>query len=153
MKNSDSKNNMPDFFFNAAINWVILAPSGDREPPVKELSSFISALRSGANLTGGGACIFDALEATGSARGGHCGASCDGEIIINYDGQSQKSAFAWRAGEERIEIYAHSVRSLANAVADFIRAFGAEHDGSGWLLPAPVKGPLYRLSKKAHHSW
>jgi hypothetical protein len=129
---------MQTYFFDAARNWAILAPPGG-EPAVRELAAFIGRLRAAANLRPDEPPILDGLQMTGPTDT----ADETGEIIINYDADSKKNAFAWRSADTRIEIYAHSPASLANAVADFIGTFDGE----------PAGESLYRLSKKANHSW
>ena len=125
-------------------NWVISAAKSCAAASVKDLAAVIAALRRKAGCAGGAPECFDAES----------GAPADAaEIIVNCDLGSRKNSFAWRAGAERIEIYGHSLRSLDNAIFDFIAALGVHLDGAqGLTLPQPVAAAVYALQKKSEHT-
>jgi hypothetical protein len=140
---------MQNYFFDASKNWVILAPPGETAL-IKELALFIARLRTEAKLPCVQPPVLDGSAVSGPADGG--GSAGSGEIIVNYDPQSKKNAYAWRAAAERVEIYAHSPQSLKNAIADFISAFTGERHSPVPTPPPPVENPLFKLSKKSNHS-
>jgi tetratricopeptide (TPR) repeat protein len=128
-------------FFEASKGWCILAPEAEGIESISELSRVIALLRENAGLERNKPPVFDRnnAPATGNA-----------EIIINYDEKSRKSSFAWRLGEERVEIYAHSLESLDNAIADFIQALGVGNAAGHPVIPAPQSGSRYLLLRKAN---
>jgi tetratricopeptide (TPR) repeat protein len=132
--------------FEVSKNWYILAPDPDGIESINELSRMISLLRKNAGLSRSEPPVSNANSTSSSSAG-------SAEIIINYDGQSRKSDFAWRAAEERVEIYAHSLESLDHAIADFIKALGISRTDGQTVIPAPKSGSRYLLLRKANHSF
>ncbi|MDR2864383.1 MAG: hypothetical protein LBV68_02095 [Spirochaetaceae bacterium] len=130
-------------FFDSSKNWYIVTPESDGIKSIEELSRVISLLREKAGLAKIAPPIISAKNASPPESA---------EIIINYTAGSPGMSFAWRAGEERIEIYAHSLQSLDNAIADFLKALGINRAPPETLaLPSPAQGALYLISKKAEH--
>jgi len=117
-------------------NWVILSPAPGIEA-VDYLAGVFSCLRRGARLNPEKPEILDGREESAPA-----GAA---EIVINWAPDSKKTSFAWRANEERVEIYGHCAKSLDDAIFDFTGALGVT---AGGALPKG-NGALYPLSKKA----
>jgi tetratricopeptide (TPR) repeat protein len=127
-------------FFEASKGWQILAPDPDGIESICELSRVIALLRENAGLAKSQPPVFDANNAPEIGNA---------EIIINYDEKSCRNDFVWRLSEERIEIYAHSLESLDDAIADFIQALGVGRTAGHPVIPVPQSGSRYVLLRKA----
>lgn len=118
--------------FDVSKNWVILATPACRVQAARDLAKMISKLRESAGFARTAPVIIDSENAAPEGAA---------EIILNCDEGSQKNSFAWRTAEERIEIYGHSLRSLDNAIFDFLQAI-TKHCGKG----------VFSLAKKSAHN-
>jgi hypothetical protein len=130
-------------FLDVSKPWCILVPEPHKVPSVKILAQKISELRKKAGDLPPDARVMDVpvLDAEQNTAGG--AVQADTPIVINYDENSKKTGFAWRVSSERIEIYAHSIISLDNAINDFINNI----DGGS------PSGTCFPLLKNAHHSF
>ncbi|GMO28692.1 MAG: hypothetical protein Pg6A_16660 [Termitinemataceae bacterium] len=134
-------------FFDISKNWIILAPPLCRTQAARDFAHIISKLREEAGFAPSAPVIIDSVNSAPD------GAS---EIVFNCDAGSKKNSFAWRAAEERIEIYGHSIRSFDNALFDFLGKLGVSCGLNGeFVLPQKHNGGLFPLEKSnfyTHHS-
>jgi hypothetical protein len=128
-------------FFDVSKPWCILVPQPDKVPSVNILAQKIEELRKIAGEDTPRK--VPVLDGASIGTGGTCdSAIVDTPIVINYDDTSRKLGFAWRTSPERIEIYAHSIQSLENAIDDFIAN-----------IALPPSGVCFPLLKNANHTF
>jgi hypothetical protein len=149
-------------FFDVSKDWCILVPQPHKVPSVNILAKKIEELRKiagenpprkifvidGASIGAkesdtsiGDTSIGDTTIGDSTVGDGNVVANSI-PFVINYDDTSRKQGFAWRASPERIEIYAHSIQSLDNAINDFI--------GN---IALPPSGSCFPLLKNANHTF
>lgn len=125
--------------FDVSKKWVILAPQLCRAASLDDLAAAIALLRRNAGLDDAAPGIIDA-EAAAAGSGA--------ELLVNADAGSDKNNYAWRAAGDRVEIYGHSLRSVDNAIFDFLAALGIDAPLCGGVrLPRPQAAAAYPLRK------
>jgi hypothetical protein len=127
-------------FFNAAGDWMILAPLARTEARqgAKELSRYIDLLRRRSGSGQKPPAVEDAAAAPDDTVP---------LILLNPgEGGPERNGFSWRLGEGRLEIHGDSGRGLWNGIFDFLHALGLRWPEPGREeLPPPASGGLYPL--------
>ena len=126
---------MPNF--DVSKEWIILSPPDipEAKKAAKDLARYIGL------LAGEGIRKPPVLkDATGPAPSGTVPV-----IVLNSEGSGpEQNGFAWRAGQEQVEILGESGRGLCNGIYSFISALGISWPAPGQeRLPSPTAKDSY----------
>ncbi|GAB1484235.1 hypothetical protein MASR2M78_30530 [Treponema sp.] len=132
-------------YFDSSKNWIILLPSGIKHGDflASELARTLGVLRAHQDELPEPFPIVDAKTDTGQD---------DNPLILLNLGShpSNDPGFAWRAADERIEIYGDSAQGLIRGMYDFLAALGFTWQKSE-KKPDFQASSLYKLARTKSH--